>query len=44
MRQKVKANVMLTTAFFQRLSEALFHPFRGLPVPDFNNKYDETIL
>jgi hypothetical protein len=26
------------------LAHAFLRPFKGMPVPDFNNQYDSTIL
>jgi hypothetical protein len=28
----------------RKLKRLLFDPFQFLPVPDFNNQYDETML
>ncbi|MEP7144334.1 MAG: hypothetical protein ABI707_15725 [Ferruginibacter sp.] len=30
--------------FLLKLVDKIFAPLKGLPVPDFNNIYDETIL
>ena len=35
---------MKAIAYFKKITFALFHPFHNMPVPDFNNKYDETML
>gem|GEM_PF-2495254 len=28
----------------KRWAQVIFHPLRGMPMPDFNNQYDSTIL
>ncbi|HEY6503505.1 MAG TPA: hypothetical protein VIZ28_05965 [Chitinophagaceae bacterium] len=35
---------LLTGRYFTRLTNNIFHPLKGIPVPDFNNQYDSTIL
>jgi hypothetical protein len=30
--------------YLRRIKDGMFHPLRGLPVPDFNHIYDPTIL
>jgi hypothetical protein len=27
-----------------KINDQVLHPFRDLPLPDFNNQYDETML
>ena len=29
---------------FIRIVDAVLHPFSGMPVPEFNYQYDETML
>ena len=31
-------------AYFKNVKLAVLHPFNTMPVPDFNNKYDGTML
>ena len=40
----VKVKKVLTGFFFVKLADAVFRPFKNIPVPDFNHTYDETIL
>jgi hypothetical protein len=35
---------ILNRFFFLKLANAVFRPFKNIPVPDFNHIYDETIL
>lgn len=30
--------------YFFKLVETLFHPLKEIPIPDFNYKYDSTML
>ena len=35
---------MIILVYFGRIKLAVLHPLHNMPVPDFNNKYDETML
>lgn len=40
----VRAKSILNGFFFLKLADAVFRPFKNIPVPDFNHIYDEAIL
>ena len=46
---KTPAIFLMAGYFFQRFAETVFHPIaigslKDLPVPNFNNQYDSTML
>jgi hypothetical protein len=44
-RRKMTPPVLLFAKFyFLKLTDTLLHPLKEIPVPDFNNLYDSTIL
>ena len=44
MTHKLNSLFLLLSQCKKRLSLVLFNPLAGLPVPNFNNTYDETML
>jgi hypothetical protein len=30
--------------YFIKMADIVFHPLKDIPVPDFNNEYDPTML
>jgi len=46
MKRMIKTPVIILMAgyFFQRFAETVIHPLKGMPVPNFNNQYDSTML
>lgn len=42
--KKVFAVFILIRAPLRKLAGTVFHPLKGIPVPDFNYQYDTTIL
>ena len=41
---KIPSALLVAGYFFIKLKDSIIHPLRGIPVPNFNNQYDETIL
>jgi hypothetical protein len=46
MKRLIKAPVIFITAgyFFWRFVQGVFQPLKDMPVPNFNNEYDSTML
>jgi hypothetical protein len=44
MKRKLKIKAVLILAYLRTIKLSVLHPLHDLPVPDFNNKYDETML
>jgi len=41
---KISLFLLVAGYFFIKLKDAVIHPLKGIPVPNFNNQYDETML
>ena len=46
MKRMIRTPVIFLMAgyFFQRFAEVVFQPLKDMPVPNFNNQYDSTML
>lgn len=44
MAQKLKNRAVKLYSYFKQIRVAVFQLLHDLPLPDFNDKYDETIL
>jgi len=42
--KKIPVFVLIAGYFFINLKDAIINPLKGIPVPNFNNQYDETML
>ena len=44
-RWKIAPAILLFVEFyFLKLADIILHPLKGIPMPDFNNQYDEKML
>jgi hypothetical protein len=41
---KIPAFLLVAGYFLIKLKESVIYPLKGIPVPNFNNQYDETML
>jgi hypothetical protein len=41
---KTPAIILIAGYFFLRFAEAVIQPLKDMPVPNFNNQYDSTML
>lgn len=41
---KIPVAVLVAGYFFIKITDAIFHPLKGIPTPDFNGEYDATML
>ena len=41
---KIPAILLVAGYFFIQLKVSIVNPLKGIPVPNFNNQYDETML
>jgi len=41
---KMPVALLVAGRILIKLKNSIFHPFKGLPVPNFNNQYDSTML
>ena len=41
---KIPVFLLVAGYFFIKIKDSIIHPLEGIPVPNFNNQYDETML
>ncbi len=42
--KKVPVFLLVVGYFFIKLKDSIIHPLKGIPIPNFNNQYEETML
>ena len=41
---RIPVFLLVAGYFLIKIRDSIIHPLKGIPVPNFNNQYDETML
>ena len=42
--KRIQAVLLVAGHYLIKFKDSILHPLKGLPVPNFNNQYDPTML